>query len=92
MFKKLITLACCLSLAACGRPLDYNGKTYPTYGFLNAGTSKSNDMCYETSIGNVVWTVILSESIIFPIYFVGFSIFNPIGPKDANGNCGIDAR
>ena len=92
MFKKLIILASCLSLAACGHPIDVNGKHYPTYGIINADSSKSKDMCYEVSVGNVVWSVILVETVIFPIYFIGFSLFNPVGPKGANGACGIDAH
>lgn len=90
MLKKIIIAASCFALAACGRPMDYNGKTYPTYGLINEESKKSNDMCYETSIGNVVWSILLIETIVAPIYFIGFSIQNPVGPKH-DGKCGIDA-
>lgn len=91
--KKLIAVvAACSLLAACGRPIDYNGKHYPTHGVFNEDTAKSKDMCYEVSVGNVVWSVILIETIVFPIYFIGWSLWNPVGPKGANGECGIDAQ
>ena len=78
-------------LSACGSPITHQGKHYPTYGLFNENSSKSANMCYEISVGNVVWSIILVETIVFPIYFIGFSLFNPIGPKGPNG-CGIDAR
>lgn len=89
--KKIITLAACLSLVACGRPMDYQGKHYPTYGLFNENTKKSDQMCYELSVGNIVWSVLLIETVLMPIYFIGFSIFNPVGPRSATGGCGIDA-
>ena len=79
-----------LLLAGCGRP-QYLGqgpvqKYYPTYGLFNEGSSKSKNVCYEISVGNVIWSIILIETFIFPIYFVGWSIYNPVrlktGPDD----------
>lgn len=91
--KKSIAAVAALSLmlAGCGRPIQHEGKEYPTYGFLNEDSSRSKNMCYEVSIGNVFWSVILVETIVAPVYFIGFSLFNPVGPKGADGECGIDA-
>lgn len=91
MKKILIATMLSLSimLASCGKPMVYEGKEYPTYGFLNSNSYKSENMCYEVSVGNVVWSVILASTIVMPTYFVGFSIFNPVGPKSEKG-CGID--
>ena len=91
--KKSIVLIVALSvlLAACGRPqyLGEPGKNktlYPTYGLFNESSSKSKNVCYEISAGNVILSIILIESIIFPIYFVGWDIYNPVrlkkGPDD----------
>lgn len=95
--KKIIAslLIASIVLMGCGHPGDFQSpstgkmKEYPTYGFFNADSSKSAEMCYEVSVGNVVWSIILVETIIMPVYFIGFSIFNPIGPK-VDGKCGID--
>lgn len=94
--KKLIAavLASTLLLSACGQPqsLNVNGNTkhYPTYGFFNESTDRSKNVCYEVSVGNIVWSIILIETIIAPIYFIGFSLFNPVSVKTDKG-CGIDS-
>lgn len=79
-----------LLLAGCGRP-QYLGqgqtqKLYPTYGLFNEASSKSKNACYEISVGNIVWSLVLIETVIFPAYFIGWSLFNPTrlktGPDD----------
>jgi hypothetical protein len=75
------------SLVGCGQPAWIGGKKYDTYGLFNESTHKNPNIAYEVSIGNVVWSIILVETIVFPVYFVGFSLFNPVGPKgDASQN------
>jgi hypothetical protein len=95
--KKLAALmiAASLVLTGCGQPanLTVNSKTkeYPTYGFFNQGTSKSSHVCYEVSVGNIVLSVLLFETVIAPIYFIGFDLFNPVSVDTGKG-CGIDER
>jgi hypothetical protein len=89
--KKLIASVLITSmLAGCGHPLDVGEKTYPTYGLFNSDVAKSEKMCYEVSVGNVVWAIILIETIVFPVYFIGWSLFNPVKVKPESGKCGID--
>ena len=93
--KKFIAALCIsamLALTACGHPLETPTKTYPTYGYLNVDDNKSKNVCYEVSTGNIVWSVILSETIIAPVYFIGFDLFNPVSLKNAKGECGVDAK
>lgn len=89
-----ITLAATLLLSACGQPqnLEVNGniKNYPTYGFFNESTHRSEHVCYEVSYGNTFWSIILFQTIIAPVYFIGFSLFNPVGVKTDKG-CGVDS-
>lgn len=93
--KKLIAaaMAATFLLSGCGRPakltVDGQPKIYPTYGLFNEVDNKSKNVCYEVSAGNVVWSIILIETIIAPVYFIGFSLFNPVGVKTEKG-CGID--
>jgi hypothetical protein len=92
--KKIVlasVAALSLMLAGCGKPLNVGEKEYPTYGFLNEDSNKSDQLCYEVSIGNIVWSVLLIHTVVAPIYFIGFSIFNPVGVKNAEGKCGVDA-
>lgn len=96
--KKVLSLvlASAMLLTACGDPRNLptgvggEQKFYPTYGLFNANTAKSDKVCYEISVGNVIWSIILIETIVFPIYFIGWSLFNPVSVKGPNG-CGIDS-
>jgi hypothetical protein len=97
--KKSIALTVVLSvlLVGCGQP-QYLGEPgqnkilYPTYGLINESSSKSKNVCYEISVGNVIWSIILIETIIFPVYFIGWSLWNPVrlkkGPDD---QCAFDS-
>ena len=93
MKKTIAALLIASMLTGCGAPrgltVDGKVKEYPTYGFLNQDTSKSEKVCYEVSVGNIVWSVLLVETIIAPIYFIGFSLFNPVRVKDGQ-SCNID--
>jgi hypothetical protein len=40
-------------------------------------------------IGNIVWSCILVETVIAPIYFLGFSVYEPVGKKDINAPVGV---
>jgi cation transport ATPase len=41
-------------------------------------TKKNPRVTYEIIYGNIFWSIVLCETIIIPIYFFGFSLFNPI--------------
>lgn len=92
--KKIITawlVTLSVFFSGCGQELVVKGKTYPTYGFLNMDKYRSDNVCYDVSIGNVIWSVILIETVIAPVYFVGFSIFNPVRMKNSTTDkCNID--
>lgn len=80
-----------VSLAACGQPRQLGNRVYPTHGLFNKSTSWSKNVCYEVSLGNVVWSIILVETVIAPVYFVGWSLWNPIRlKKSPNDQCGLD--
>lgn len=76
-----IVVIASLLLAACARPMTICGATYGSYGLLNQDDKKNPDIQYDVVWGNVFWSVILIETIIAPIYFLGFSLFEPIGTK-----------
>lgn len=77
--KILIVTFLAATLSGCGDSKVIKNKEIPTYGFIN----KTND-CYEgveyrVIFGNVVWGILLIETIIAPIYFFGFSLYEPVG-------------
>jgi hypothetical protein len=72
-----------LALASCAQSKDIHGVTYSGYGLLNSGDKKNDSVEYQPVWGNVFWGVVLVETIVAPIYFFGFSLFEPVGPKCA---------
>lgn len=84
--RRLVSLAMALVLSTtllvgCGDHKTINGVTYDTYGLLNSDDKKNPNIQYEIIWGNVIWGALLFETIIAPIYFFGFSCFEPVGKK-----------
>lgn len=52
-----------------------------TYGFLNKEELKDPCVNYSLSTGNVIWSVVAAPGIVFPTYFVGFSLYEPDSVK-----------
>ena len=88
MFKKLsiilIIIAFFLTtfLYGCGDNKVINGTEYTTYGLLNEKDKRNSNIEYEVIWGNVIWGCLLFETIVAPIYFFGFSLFEPIQGLD----------
>ncbi len=85
--KKLIVImmcVCLMSVMGCSDTKEIDGITYDTYGILNQGDEQNSNIEYDWVFGNVVWSVLTFYTIIGPIYFIGFDLFEPIGKKDVN--------
>lgn len=81
-FVKLITVcAVATLLGGCAKSKVICGVEYVPYGLLNADDKKNPDIEYEVIWGNVFWGAVLAETVVAPIYFGGFSIFQPVGQK-----------
>ncbi len=74
----LIIMFLAVTLTGCGDPKVIKGKEVPTYGMFNQ-EKKYDDVEYQVIVGNVIWGIILCETIIGPVYFFGFSLYEPIG-------------
>ena len=85
MKSKLVVIITiiCMAFAGCASSKQINGKWYDTEGLA---TLDNKDECvhYEFVVGNLIWSIILLETIIMPVYFLGWSIYEPIGEK-SNG-------
>jgi hypothetical protein len=69
-----------LGLAGCADKMTADGVTYVPYGLANQD-EKDPRVQYEICVGNVIWAVILSETVVAPIYFFGWSLYEPVGLK-----------
>lgn len=87
MKNKLISFALAallsLQLVACADTKVINGTEYDTYGILSEDDVKNPTVAYKPCWGNVFWGIVLVETIIAPIYFFGYSLFEPVGAKPA---------
>ncbi len=83
--KKLIATLIITSilLLGCGSNKVIDGTDYGTVGLLTKD-KMADDIQYEIIIGNVVWACVLIETVFAPVYFVGFSIWEPVGKKVDN--------
>ena len=79
IINMLILAILALPLGGCGETAIIKGYEYETYGLLNRGNNMNPNIEYKVIIGNVIWSVLLFETIIAPIYFLGFSLFEPVG-------------
>lgn len=82
--KKLIIAITITSmlLIGCGTNMEYKGKLYDTYGLFNKEEVMDECIDYELIVGNVILGIFFVETIIAPIYFFGFSIYEPVGVLD----------
>ena len=78
----VIVVCFLFTISGCGQNLHGpNGKVYKTYGLFNKKEVRQSEMEYDIIWGNVAWSIILSETIVAPIIFVGWSLYEPIGLK-----------
>lgn len=78
-FSKFLVIILILSMiTACGDSKVIDGKQYETYGIINRDEVRNPKIEYQLITGNVVWGIILFETVVAPIYFFGFSIYEPI--------------
>ncbi|MCK5616811.1 hypothetical protein KAR91_83895 [Candidatus Pacearchaeota archaeon] len=71
----------CASAFGCGNTKIVNGIEYDTYGLMDKDEKKNEKIQYEIIWGNVVWGVALCQTLIAPVYFFGFSLWEPVGVK-----------
>ena len=65
----------------CGNPKVIDDVEYDTYGLINKDEKRNEAIQYDVIWGNVIWGCLLVETVIAPVYFFGFSLFEPVGPK-----------
>lgn len=76
-----VIICICLFINGCGNPKIINGTYHETFGLFNKEEVKDPYVHYDIICGNVIWGCLLFETIIAPIYFFGFSMWEPICEK-----------
>ena len=82
---KLLALGLVFAIlfTGCAQRKRINGHTY---GIFTQQSKQNPNIEYEIVIGNIIWSIILIETIIAPIYFIGFSLYQPVSPKITDEN------
>ncbi len=78
--KLLIIPLLTLLIVGCGDSKIIDGKHYDTHGII---TMDARDPCiiYKPIVGNAILGFMFSASIVAPIYFFGFSLWEPVEKK-----------
>jgi len=85
MFKKAIatTLVAIMLTTGCADnknlPVGTNGSSVEvrSYGIIDKEDEKQECVNYSLAWGNIVWSSLLVYTVAAPIYFVGFSLYEP---------------
>lgn len=87
-----LAVAAGLLVSGCTQPLETKeGKKYDSYGLVNKSRFKSQHVCYHVPAGSIILGIIFVETIIVPVYIVGWDLYNPDRvKKDANDDCSVD--
>ena len=72
-----------LLLTSCAKSKTFttqNGQRFiaEPYGWADSSTKKNPNVRYEVSTGNIVWSILLSETGIVPIVLTGLYLFEPV--------------
>lgn len=75
----LLTYVLCLSLTGCNNHKVINGVDYDVYGLSNMDDKKNPNIEYKVSVGSCVAAVLLSETVIVPLYVLLVDLWEPVG-------------
>jgi len=81
MKKIIIAMLATAMIMACSDNKTIDGVEYSTYGLMNNEDEKSDSIKYKVCVGNVIWGAVLAETVIAPIYFFGFDMWEPVAKK-----------
>ena len=70
-----------LTATGCGSDKQINGTWYETKGLATLD-DKHPCVHYSFIVGNLVWSsIILSKTLVAPVSFIGWSLYEPVGEK-----------
>ncbi len=74
----LLTTAMLLVATGCGDGKEINGRYCPTYGFFE--DKPCPDAQYQVVAGNIIWSILLVETLIAPVLILGLDMYEPVAP------------
>ncbi len=78
MASMMIILMLVFAFAGCADTKYIDGVKYNYYGLFNKDSQKNPDIEYRVVLGNVVWGIILVETVIAPVIIAGWFLWEPV--------------
>lgn len=89
MKKVFLVLSLIVGLSSCADEktftIDNKQVTVQPYGWANYETKQNDSIIYEPVFGNIVWSIILVETIVAPVYFTGWAVMEPVEKRQYKG-------
>jgi len=79
IFTILVVMLMSLTSCCFTDKMEIEGQVYETYGLLNKDENKDPLVEYKLSFGNIVLGAVFCETVIAPIWFFGFDLWEPVG-------------
>jgi hypothetical protein len=80
LLSVILCAVLCISLFGCAQSKVINGTEYEPKGIVTAD-EKDKSIRYKASVGNVVWSVLLSGTIVVPVILCGWYLWEPVSVK-----------
>jgi hypothetical protein len=83
--KFLLVLIVCVAMmfVGCASPKNINGKVVKPQGIFTID-DKDPNIHYQVSMGNVIWSIVGIETVIIPVWLIGWQLWEPGYAKQAN--------
>lgn len=65
----------------CAKDKVIDGKMIQHYGLFNEQACKDSSIIYQVSPGSVVCGIVFIETVIVPVYVIGWNLFEPVRKK-----------
>lgn len=62
---------------------DKSGKEFTAepYGWADADAYKMDTVVYSVNVGNIVWDILLVETVVVPVWLTGWQLYEPVRLK-----------
>jgi len=78
-------LAICLALGTgCAESKVIDGRVYQPYGLIDEDQVRDPCVEYRASTENVIWGILLVETVVAPVLLFGYELYEPVGKRQCD--------
>ena len=82
VFKTLVFILLVGLLTSCADEKTINNITYKPYGYFNEEIEKNDSIAYQVSPEAVISSILFCETIVVPVYIIGWELYEPVKLKE----------